>query len=638
MCGINGFIDWNKQLGLEVLKKSTDIIGHRGPDDSGYQLFDLSPCTVGLGHRRLSVLDLSPLGHQPMADVSGKHVLIFNGEVYNFKEIRKPLEESGISFKSNSDTEVLLHALKKNGLQSIKDFIGMFTIAYLDQSNEKIYLIRDRAGVKPLYYHQSGNRLLFSSELKSFHEYDFFKKDIDPVAVKLFFQYGYIPAPYTIFQNTFKLLPGHSLEIDCRSKKTILHKYWDVYDYYNKPKLSISEEDAILETDKLLHSAFNYRMVSDVPVGVFFSGGYDSSTLAAILQADASEKIKTFTIGFQEQEYNEAPHAKKIAEFLHTDHYEYYCTHEEAAAIIPQLPFYYDEPFGDISAIPTFLVSQVARKMVTVALSADAGDEIFGGYNRYGYLRRIQQNLKWFPSFLSGITSGAMNTLDVSRIPYIKNKPGIVNRYKMMADVIHTKDIFSQNEILASKYKHKQIAGLLRQKNHAKSNTFFNSQEFINRNNDDFSKILAVDFKTYLPDDILVKIDRATMSVALEGREPFIDHRIIEWVAQLPIHLKIKGKEKKYLLKKIAHNYIPEELLKRPKMGFAAPMTTWLNKELKELFDEHLNEDALKKNVFLNTSYVLALKEKYLKNPNEDEVNRIWLPFMFQMWWKKWME
>jgi len=210
MCGINGFIDWNKQLGLEVLKKSTDIIGHRGPDDSGYQLFDLSPCTVGLGHRRLSVLDLSPLGHQPMADVSGKHVLIFNGEVYNFKEIRKPLEESGISFKSNSDTEVLLHALKKNGLQSIKDFIGMFTIAYLDQSNEKIYLIRDRAGVKPLYYHQSGNRLLFSSELKSFHEYDFFKKDIDPVAVKLFFQYGYIPAPYTIFQNTFKLLPGHS--------------------------------------------------------------------------------------------------------------------------------------------------------------------------------------------------------------------------------------------------------------------------------------------------------------------------------------------------------------------------------------------------------------------------------------------
>jgi len=637
MCGINGFIDWGKQLKEEDLKRSTDIIGHRGPDDSGYQLFGLSKANVGFGHRRLSILDLSPLGHQPMFDTSDQHALVLNGEVYNFMELRKPLEESGIRFKSNSDTEVLLYSLKTMGLQSIEGWIGMFAIAYLDKVNEKVYLIRDRAGVKPLYYTQSGDRLLFSSELKSFHEYSSFKKEVNGAAVKLFFQYGYIPAPHTIFENSFKLLPGHYLEIDCRTRQTTVHKYWDVYDAYNKPKLDISEEEAITATDKLFHSAFNYRMVADVPVGLFFSGGYDSSVLAAILQSDAKEKIKTFTIGFHEKDFNEAPHAKKIAAFLGTDHHEYYCTQKEAAAIIPKLPYWYDEPFGDASAIPTILVSQMARKQVTVALSADAGDEIFGGYNRYGYLRKIQESFRHFPSALSGIASGAMNAVNISALPYIKDRPGIVNRYKMMSQVIHTKDIFAQNDILLSRYKKHQLSRMLTGTGASATPTYFDSRSELSDHNDDYSKILAVDYKTYLADDIMVKVDRATMSVALEGREPFLDHRIIEWAAQLPIEMKIRGKEKKYLLKKIAHRYIPEEMLQKPKMGFGIPMMIWFKDELKELINEYLSEEALKKNEFLNTPYILGLKDRFLKNPNEEEANKMWLPLMFQMWWKRWM-
>ncbi len=639
MCGINGFVDREKKLGEGILKKSTDIIGHRGPDDSGYKLFHLPASTVGLGHRRLSVIDLSPLGHQPMFDESGKYAVIFNGEVYNYKEVRELLpNEIRRKLRSSSDTEIILYSLIHFGLKAVDSFIGMFALAFIDVEKEKLFLIRDRAGVKPLYYHFCGEKFLFSSELKSFHQYDFFKKDINHAAVKLFFQYGYIPAPHTVFMNTYKLLPGHYLEINCRSGESTLTKYWDVYDYYNQPKLMISEEEAIAETEKLLHSAFNYRMVSDVPVGVFFSGGYDSSTLAGILQSDATEKIKTFTIGFHEKDYNEAVHAKKVAEYLGTDHYEYYCTHEEAASIIPELPYFFDEPFGDVSAIPTILVSRFARKQVTVALSADAGDEIFGGYNRYGYLNKIQRNLRHFPSFLSGITSTMMNAVDVGKIPYLNEKPGITNRYRMLAEVIHTKDIFAHNIILSSKFNKKQIASLLKNGKNGSVTTFFDSLPDLKGHNDDMSKILGVDFKTYLPDDILVKVDRSAMSVALEGREPFIDHRIIEWVARLPIDLKIKNGNKKYLLKKIAERYIPAELLNRPKMGFGVPIKVWFKNELKELINEFLDEQTIKKHEFLNAAYISKLKKEYFNNPLEVEANKIWLPLMFQMWWKKWMD
>lgn len=637
MCGINGFVDLKKELGEYQLRKSTDIIGHRGPDDCGYSVLQLPAGNVGLGHRRLSILDLSALGHQPMFDESGNYAVIFNGEVYNFTSLREPLEQAGYRFKSNSDTEVILYALIHYGMKAIDLFIGMFTIAFIDISREKLYLIRDRAGVKPLYYHISEDRILFSSELKSFHQYDFFKKNISHDAVKLFFQYGYIPAPHSIFLNTYKLLPGHFLEINCRNIQYELKKYWDVYDYYNQPKLDISEDEAILKTESLLHSAFNYRMVSDVPVGVFFSGGYDSATLTAILQSDSTQKIKTFTIGFHEKDYNEAPHAKIIAKHLGTDHHEYYCTHAEAASIIPELPYFFDEPFGDVSAIPTMLVSRFARSKVTVALSADAGDEIFGGYNRYGYLNKIQKNLKYFPEFLTGITSKIMNAVDVSKIPYVNGKSGITNRYRMLADLVHTKNVFSQNTILSSKFNKKQIEELIGKSNALNTPTYFDSLPYLEDHNDVLSKILGVDFKTYLPDDILVKVDRATMSVSLEGREPFIDHRIIEWVARLPINLKINKGNKKYILKKIAEKYIPAAMLNKPKMGFGVPITVWFRRELHELFNEYLNEKAIKKNEFLNADYISKLKQNYFDNPTEDEASRIWLPLMFQMWWQRWM-
>ncbi|HEY8389173.1 MAG TPA: asparagine synthase (glutamine-hydrolyzing), partial [Parasegetibacter sp.] len=344
MCGIAGYVDFKKQTSDTVLWEMTNALIHRGPDDAGAELFDCSNALVGLGQRRLSILDLSPLGHQPMhfEDL----VVDFNGEIYNFKEIRQELEEKGYSFISGSDTEVILKGYHCWGLDVIQKFIGMFAIGLLDKKNSTFYLIRDRAGVKPLYYFHSNDILLFGSELKALYKHPRFVKDIDKNALALYLQFSYIPTPYTIFRNTWKLTPGHYLKIDLKNGDTTTHKYWDVFDYYNKPKINISDEEAISETDRILKNAYEYRMVADVPVGVFLSGGYDSSSVAALLQTGRTEKLKTFTIGFHENEFNEAPEAKKIAEYLGTDHTEWYLTAKEAGEVLPLLPDIYDEPFA----------------------------------------------------------------------------------------------------------------------------------------------------------------------------------------------------------------------------------------------------------------------------------------------------
>ncbi|PWT97798.1 MAG: asparagine synthase (glutamine-hydrolyzing) [Bacteroidetes bacterium] len=638
MCGITGFCDFNRKVTEQELRSATDSMLHRGPDDSGTGIYETDHVRIGLGQRRLSIMDISPLGHQPMVDPSGKYAVILNGEIYNFKEIRKPLEDLGYKFKSESDTEVVLVAIKHYGLKIISQFIGMYVIVFWDHENEKLYIIRDRAGVKPLYYYHSGNCLLFASELKAFFHYSNFEKNVNPSAVQLFFKYAYIPAPHTIFEKTYKLPPAHTMEIDCKSQSIKLHKYWDVYHYYNQEKLDISEEESLREIEKLLISSFNYRMVSDVPVGLFLSGGYDSSCVAAILQATNKEKIKTFTIGFKEKAFDEAVYAKKVANHLQTDHHEYYCTHKEAIDIIPQLPFIFDEPFGDPSSIPTVLVSRFARQSVTVALSADAGDEVFGGYNRYGYLQKIRKTNRYIPSFLRGTASSALNKIDVRKIPGLTTKTGIHHKYRMLADVIHTEDIYEQNLILSSHYRDKQLERLLLSPEaYPENKTSFSSLDDLSSHNDYMSKILALDYKTYLPDDILVKVDRATMSVSLEGREPFLDQRIIEFVARLPIEYKIRNGEKKYLLKKITHKYLPREIMERPKMGFGVPIGAWLQKELRPLLEEYVEPNSIRQNELLNADFITKSKAKFLANPDEKEGLKIWLLLMFQMWWKKWM-
>ena len=622
MCGINGFCDFNKRLQKEDIEKANQSLQHRGPDDGETVVFQTLDAHIGLGHRRLSIIDLSSLGHQPMYSDDKQVAIILNGEVYNFTEIRGQLQKKGHRFISNSDTEVIIKAYQEYGMECVHQFIGMFAFAIYDKQMQKIFLCRDRAGVKPLYYYFADGCLLFASELKAFHQFPNFKKEIDDIAVSLYFKYGYIKAPYTIFKNTHKLLPGYFATLNIKNQSLELTQYWNVLDFYNKPIIKIDEQDALDQLETLCKSAFQYRMISDVPVGVFLSGGYDSSLLTAILQKNNTSKINTFTIGFNDEALNEANHAKIIAKYLGTNHNEYYCTTNEAQEIIPSLPFFYDEPFGDSSAIPTMLVSRFARQQVTVALSADGGDEIFAGYVRYDQLSSINKVQERLPYFVKKSAAKLLVAM-----------PGVSMRQRKVAALLTQKDLLTTSDLLSTHFLTTDLQQLL--KTNSLHGTPLNDDNsipdygFINT-------LLAADYKVYMPDDILTKVDRATMSVGLEGREPLLDHRIIEWAAQLPVKLKYNNGDKKYLLKKLTHKYLPAEIMKRPKMGFGIPFGNWLKGNLKSLLLETLNEESLSKQPVLNKKYVLELLDDYLTGKIKDDW-QIWLIFIFVLWWKEWM-
>ena len=625
MCGIAGFCDFNKISNKQTLVKMTDELHHRGPDDSGYSFYENHYANVGLGHRRLSILDLSKHGHQPM--VYQNLEIVYNGEVYNFKEIRSELEKYNYTFESDSDTEVILKAYHRWGIKTVDKFNGMFAISIYDKQTNKLIFIRDRAGVKPFYYYINNDLFLFSSELKSFHKHSDFEKEIDLNSVATFLQIGYITEPKSIFKNTFKLKAGHYLELDLKTKKLEEHKYWDVIDFYNMPKIDISEEDAILETEKLLKSAFKYRMVSDVPVGVFLSGGYDSSVVTALIQSQQKEKLKTFTIGFYEDQYNEAPHAKKVAEHLGTEHTEYYCTEQEALDIFPTLPDIYDEPFGDSSAIPTTLVSKITREHVTVSLSADGGDEIFGGYSKY--LMNLEKQSRIMNTF-----KGVVGAENINKVAHFIQQNGLINdvffenKVSKLAfeDITELKKLIPYystpilNEKLIKGYKYKRIK------------TNFDEVSRLSKSLNTLDKMLAIDYKTYMSDDILHKVDKATMSVSLEGREPFLDHRIIEFISRLPTEMKIKTGDKKWLLKTITHKYIPKEIMDRPKMGFGIPLEKWLKGGLKNYLEEYLSEDC---KTILDAKELVKIKKQFYLGRVSPTL--VWHIIIFQMWYKKWL-
>jgi len=636
MCGFAGYIDFQKRTNEQVLKEMTHAIAYRGPDDAGYQINHDTTADIGFGHRRLSIIDLSPLGHQPM--MFKNITLVFNGEIYNYDEIREELiKEYKHTFISHSDTEVILHAYDQWGISCIQKFNGMFAFALHDRERNKMFLVRDRAGVKPFYYYQKSGLILFGSELKSFHAHPAFVKEINNDALSLYLQYGYIPAPHTIFNNAFKVLPGSYIEIDITNgnlKETI---YWDVLNCYNEQKLDISENEALQETENLLVSACNYRMVSDVPVGVFLSGGYDSSCVAALLQKDRTDKIKTFTIGFTESKYNEAGYAKKVADYLGTNHTEYYCTEQDAKSIIPELSFIFDEPFGDSSAIPTILVSRIARKDVTVALSADAGDETFAGYSRYVNFRNNYHTLSKIPSIFRQPLGNAMKLLNPERLLNLTGKYRAPYIYDAVAEMLS--DGLSGPTV--SKYSIQRISsakmnGLLI-KQPGKPHTFFDDGKLLNSSNDEITKLMAIDYKTYMVDDILTKVDRATMSVSLEGREPLLDFRLIEYVSRLPLNYKLNGQSKKYLLKEIVHKYLPKEIMERPKMGFGIPLVNWFRTELKFYLDEYLGETRIKSQGIFSHTFINQIVQKYHQGKNDD-FELIWFLLTFQLWYEKWME
>ena len=633
MCGITGFIDFNKQSSDLILNQMTMTLNHRGPDGEGVEIINSDHAQIGLGHKRLSIIDLSEHGNQPM--FFNNCWLTFNGEIYNYQEIKNELIQLGHTFIGNSDTEMILHAYQQWGENCMDRFIGMFSFVIYDIQNEKIFCVRDRTGVKPLFYYWNDGLFLFASELKAFHQHPNFKKEIDMNAVAAYMQYGNVPTPYCIFKNTLKLKPGHSLSLNLKTKEINTNQYWNVYDYYNKPKLTCSFEEAKAETKSILESAYNYRMVSDVPVGVFLSGGYDSACVAAILQADRTEKLKTFTIGVPDIGLNEAPYAKDVAAHLGTDHTEINCTEKEAIDLIPDLPFYFDEPFADSSAIPTTLVSKTAVKDVTVALSADGGDEIFAGYNRYDYMMRYGKKLNSIPGFARKSLVGIMNTISSERIPVLKNKYNFHNRYEKLKGVL--KDPSDQHIMLSlsQQFTDTQMKSVMA-KSFSPLDTMYFSNELKDENKTSLAYMMAIDYQTYMLDDILQKVDRATMSQSLEGREPFLDHRIIEYAAQLPDDFKYHNGIKKHIIREIVHDYIPAEMMDRPKMGFAIPIAKWMTNELKDLVEAHLNKETIESQGIFNWEYIKKIKDSFYAGKKEYDF-KIWYFLQFQMWYKRWM-
>lgn len=627
MCGISGFVDFAKKSSSELLHIMSDPLSHRGPDGEGTFFSEHSNFQVGLAHKRLAILDLTDCGSQPMQ--FEKLFITFNGEIYNFKEIRLELLSAGCAFKSNSDTEVILQAYHMWGESCVNRFIGMFAFVIYDSEKQELICIRDRAGVKPFYYYLHNNVFLFASELKSFHKHPSFEKTLNKNAIASFMQFGNIPRGNSIFKHTYKLLPGHILKVNLITKQTEQKCYWNIYDYYNQPKLDISFAEAKEQTLKLLTSASEYRTISDVPIGIFLSGGFDSTCLTAILQANRSDKLKTFTIGVENENLNEAKFASAISERLGTDHTQYYCSGKDALSIVPELAYYYDEPFGDYSAIPTMLVSQLAKKQVTVALSADGGDELFAGYNRYEYLMKEGSRLNKIAPVLLKAAAVASHVIP----PSIFNN---ATRYKKIKSLLYDPSDKNFAKLLSVQFTQHELNDLF---------VFDFEDPLRDYENDELklkyytslSYIMALDYQTYLVDDILNKVDRASMRVGLEAREPFLDHRIVEFAARLPDNYKYHNHIKKHILKEIVYQFVPKNIMDRPKMGFTVPIEEWLKQDLKEQVLFYLNDERLEKQKIFNPAIVKKIINSFY-NGKQGYGAKVWYLLMFQMWHQKWME
>lgn len=637
MCGIAGFVDFNNQSSEPILQAVTKVLAHRGPDGSGYSFFQTAECQVGLGHRRLSIIDLTNAASQPMQ--FRQTTIVYNGEIYNFREIRNTLEAEGHHFDTQSDTEVILHAWDAWREKMVDRFIGMFAIVLYEADKQALYCFRDRAGVKPMYYYWHNNLFLFASELKSFHQHPSFQKEINPQALHQFMQYGYIMGPLSIFKHTHKLIPGHYLHLQLPNRTFKVLKYWDVFDVYQQPTLNMTLPEAEAELKQLLLDACQYRMVSDVPVGVFLSGGYDSTAVTAMLQTGRTEKIKTFSIGFQEDDHNEAPFAAAVAKHLQTDHTEYICTTREAQEIIPEIPYFCDEPFGDSSIIPTTLVSRLARERVTVALSADAGDETFAGYAKYPQALRLLKNLTGVPYPLRKTGSYMVGAAPDWLLKVITGNTAVTIKKKRIESLLRKKELNAADilDLLMSQvYTNEQLAGLL-SNGIRQPPSYFSLSYLLNDRIGSLNKMLAMDYKTYLCDDILVKVDRAGMSVSLEGREPLLDHRLIEFAARLPESYKLQGSITKQILKNIVHEYVPKDIMDRPKMGFGVPVFRWLRGDLAHYVHEYMKPADFNKHGLFKPEGVKYIMDRFQAG-DRNYNSLFWYLLMFQMWHRRWME
>jgi len=632
MCGIVGFV--GKRREDKVIEAMLSVQAYRGPDDRGIWVEEVENIYMHLGHNRLAIQDLSTHGHQPFVSSCGEYVIIFNGEIYNFKSIRKELEKLGHRFVSESDTEVILYAYKEWGITCLDKFIGMFAFSLVDKTIQKMFLVRDRAGVKPLYYYSEGETFLFSSEIKSFHQHPSFKKELNKEVLPYYFQFGYIPSPHSIFKNTYKLEAGNYLTYDLREFSFELYRYWSVDECYKQEKFDKSEEELLSDLEELLHDAVEQRMVSDVPVGVFLSGGYDSSLVTALL-AQNHKDIHTFTIGFDNQKYNEATHAKSIAKYLGTQHTEQYVTTKDMLKRVETLPFFYDEPFGDSSAIPTMIVSELARKDVTVALSADGGDEAFCGYSKYFFLDKFSSIFS--KPFQKKMLLGVLNTFDEKKVnslnsllPKQMKQTNIRDKYRKFQRAISS-DSLSEMFMNASSYvSNEDMKLFLKEVENIKLYEKFS----ISDNATLMDEMMRIDYKTFMVDDVLTKVDRASMSVSLEGREPLLDHRIIEYMARVPLEQKFKNNQGKYLARQILYKHIPQSLVDKPKAGFQVPLKEWLQNDLQPLVDKYLSPNKMDDEIF-DVEMIEGIKKELFLG-NSSHINTIWFVLMYEMWKEKW--
>ena len=642
MCGFAGFLSLG-QCNNEVLTSMGRSVVHRGPDDQGIWL-DAS-AGIGLAHQRLSILDLSASGHQPMDSPSGRYCIVFNGEIYNHLELRENLE--GVAWRGHSDTEVLLAGFDRWGVHAtIQKAIGMFGFAVWDKESRELILGRDRIGEKPVYYGWQGSggksAFLFGSELKALRLHPLFEGVIDRRALSLLLRHNYIPTPYSIYQNISKLTPGSLLKVSLDKREPEITPYWTAVSVIKSAVASPpteSCEELLDELEALLKKAIRQQMASDVPLGAFLSGGLDSATVVSLMQAQSSVPVKTFTIGFEEKGYNEAEHAKSVAKYLGTDHTELYVTPEDAMAVIPRLPAMYDEPFSDSSQIPTYLISQLAKQYVTVSLSGDAGDELFCGYNRYLLTEKVWGKISCLPVGLRRFAASAILALPTRFLngtlgpvcPFLPQglrQANIGDKLHKAAGVL---DASSADELYLGLVSHCTEPSSLVLGDSSEPETLLTSNILFLANLDQVQRMMALDLVTYLPDDILVKVDRAAMSVSLETRVPFLDHRVVEFAWRLPPSMKLRGGETKWALRQILYRHVPRQMFDRPKVGFGIPLQDWLRGPLKEWAENLLEESRLRNEGFFQPGLIRQKWGEHLSRQRNWEYI-LWDVLMFQAW------
>ncbi len=637
MCGFAGFLDPNLKLhpeqGIAICARMSKSLRHRGPDDEG--VWNDSDAGYGVGHQRLSVIDLTDAGHQPMVSENGRFVIAYNGEVYNFREIKQELEVKGITFRGHSDTEVILEGCAAWGVEYLLNRLnGMFAFSIWDRESRSLTLARDRMGIKPLYYGRHDTTYLFGSELKALAAYPGWEPSINREAVAALLERGYIPAPLSIYEGIHKLRPGHFVTLRAGStpQMTCYWKLDDVIAGGLERRGLVRESDALEELASRLRTAVGRRMIADVPLGAFLSGGIDSSLVVALMQEQSTQPVKTFSIGFEESAFNEAQFAKQVANHLGTEHTELYVSARQALDVVPKLPAMYDEPFGDSSQIPTHLVSALAREQVTVALSGDGGDECFAGYNHYFVAENLGRKLERVPRGIRRALAAIAPLIGQSGLgrkredTYArKTVRGGYDRWQRVEGMLRAEGFAELYQFtLCHWHNARAVAGL---EEPGADNPFALARPHGSR----LDRMQQTDMSVYLPDDILTKVDRASMAVSLEARVPLLDHEVVEYAWQLPPDFKVRGNVRKWALRQILYRHVPRELIERPKRGFAVPVGHWITGPLREWAEDLLAEKSLQEGGIMDATAVRTRWTEHL-NGKADWTSSLWDVLMFEAW------